>query len=515
MADRFNVAADLIRARLELELFLLGGAFDLYEDRAFIATVQACDASAEISYGKLILSCWGEGWSRSWRVVDCQPAETGLRLECARQMNRARSILSLERGRGENRGSVTRDEFPAWLARMIESRFTGCRVEPARTPRETAYNFSDLHTRLMMKDRNKTALCLGVASREPQATTDALLGQAIMWLDAHAGSRPFINRLMLFVPSGRALALATRLALVDRVDTEILLYEYDENRESISPVAAFDQGDLSDNLKRAARRALWPKAATLDPDAAALVERIVQLAPAHIETVFREGRVKMMIRGLEFAEVIVQQKRARFASYCEGPGFDRVGLNGAGLNEATWSDLERLVRKITRVRRADSDCRDHEFYRAQAERWLESLLRKDITALDTGLDPRHVYSQVPAYRGEKRAYIDLLAVTREGRLVVIELKVSEDAELPFQGLDYWARVDWHRRRGDFERRGYFKGVRLADLPPLLYLVAPLFRFHAATKLLAATITDRVGVYRVGINGEWRASVRVLLKERLN
>jgi hypothetical protein len=217
-----------------------------------------------------------------------------------------------------------------------------------------------------------------------------------------------------------------------------------------------------------------------------------------------------MIRGLEFAELLVKQKRARFISDGES-----VSLNSVSLNEADWPDLERLVRKITRVRSADSEFRDHEFYRAHAERWLESLLKTDITALDARLDPRHVYSQVPAYRGEKRAYIDLLAVTGGGRLVVIELKVSEDAELPFQGLDYWARVEWHRRRGDFERRGYFKGVRLADQPPLLYLVAPLFRFHAATRLLARTISDRVTVYRVGINTDWRASVRLLLKERLN
>ncbi|HXG63778.1 MAG TPA: hypothetical protein VNO70_01650, partial [Blastocatellia bacterium] len=131
------------------------------------------------------------------------------------------------------------------------------------------------------------------------------------------------------------------------------------------------------------------------------------------------------------------------------------------------------------------------------------------------LDPRYAYSQVPAYRGEQRSFIDLLAATREGRLVVIELKVSEDAEFPFQGLDYWIRVEWHRRRGDFQRRGYFQGLRLADAPPLLYLVAPLFRFHATTRLIAGCIAERVPVYRIGINEDWRAGVRILLNEKLN
>jgi hypothetical protein len=36
--------------------------------------------------------------------------------------------------------------------------------------------------------------------------------------------------------------------------------------------------------------------------------------------------------------------------------------------------------------------------------------------------------------------IDVLAVTREGRLAVLELKAEKDIHLPLQGLDYWSRV---------------------------------------------------------------------------
>ncbi|HWP43645.1 MAG TPA: hypothetical protein VNO14_10450, partial [Blastocatellia bacterium] len=91
----------------------------------------------------------------------------------------------------------------------------------------------------------------------------------------------------------------------------------------------------------------------------------------------------------------------------------------------------------------------------------------------------------------------------------------EDAEFPFQGLDYWLRVEWHRLRGDFERRGYFEGLTVRDRPPLLYLVAPVFSFHATTKLIASSIIDRVQIHRIGINDDWRSGVRPLLHERLN
>jgi folate-binding protein YgfZ len=58
-------------------------------------------------------------------------------------------------------------------------------------------------------------------------------------------------------------------------------------------------------------------------------------------------------------------------------------------------------------------------------------------------------------------------------------------------------------------------VTLADAAPLLYLVAPLFRFNETTRLIAGSISDRVPVYRIGINEDWRAGVRVLFSERLN
>ena len=37
--------------------------------------------------------------------------------------------------------------------------------------------------------------------------------------------------------------------------------------------------------------------------------------------------------------------------------------------------------------------------------------------------------------------MDLLALRQDGRLVVIELKVSEDREHVLQGADYWRRVE--------------------------------------------------------------------------
>src|SRR5581483_12208428 len=110
---------DLSRIRYELERFLLGGAFELREDGRALARVESDCAAAEISYGKLVLSCWGEGWSRSWRVLRAGISPHALRLECARQMGRVRSTLELRRGAEEADSQSSRTEFPAKLAAMI------------------------------------------------------------------------------------------------------------------------------------------------------------------------------------------------------------------------------------------------------------------------------------------------------------------------------------------------------------------------------------------------------------
>jgi len=66
------------------------------------------------------------------------------------------------------------------------------------------------------------------------------------------------------------------------------------------------------------------------------------------------------------------------------------------------------------------------------ERWLESLVIENVDALDDRLDAGHLYSQVPAFSAADRAMIDVLTVTRGGRLTVVELKADEDIHLPLQ-----------------------------------------------------------------------------------
>jgi hypothetical protein len=192
------------------------------------------------------------------------------------------------------------------------------------------------------------------------------------------------------------------------------------------------------------------------------------------------------------------------------------GLEGRvrRLDASCRDEFGDFLREVRRIRCAGSPEPQHEFYRLQSERWLESLLFQDITRIDPALSPAHVYPQVPAFSGTDRGVIDLLTTTRRGRLAVVELKVQEEINLPLQGLDYWLRVNWLQKRNQFQESGYFLDCELAAAVPRLYLVSPAFRFHSTTEKLLSYFDRKIEVILIGINDSWRKEIKVLFRHQI-
>src|SRR5438477_12075600 len=136
-----------------------------------------------------------------------------------------------------------------------------------------------------------------------------------------------------------------------------------------------------------------------------------------------------------------------------------------------------------------------------------------VAAVDERLDADCLYSQVPAFSASDRAMIDVLTLTRDGRLAVLELKADEDIQLPLQGIDYWSRVAWHHARGDFQKFGYFPGRELSSQSPLLMLVAPALHVHPATDTLLHYVAPEIEWILLGIDERWRSDLRVVFRKR--
>ncbi len=143
------------------------------------------------------------------------------------------------------------------------------------------------------------------------------------------------------------------------------------------------------------------------------------------------------------------------------------------------------------------------------ERSLEAVVRASIHTLDPALLLHPVHSQILTFAGGDRDMVDLLATSPEGRLTILELKVSEDIHLPLQALDYWMRVKWHAERQELE--SLFPGLSIARRSPKLILAAPAMSFHSTHATVLSYFSPEIEVERIGINSDWQRQLRVILR----
>jgi hypothetical protein len=106
----------------------------------------------------------------------------------------------------------------------------------------------------------------------------------------------------------------------------------------------------------------------------------------------------------------------------------------------------------------------------------------------------------------------LLALRKDGRLVIIELKVAPNREHLFQAVDYWQEIERHRLAGNL--KGLFGKLPIADVPGLVYLVAPHSCFHPNLNFLAGVISPELEIFRFDLNENWREEIKVLERKRI-
>jgi hypothetical protein len=201
-----------------------------------------------------------------------------------------------------------------------------------------------------------------------------------------------------------------------------------------------------------------------------------------------------------------------FARWDDGTIFFGTDDRRKKPSAASWPALKRLLHDLEAHRRPLPGDTRHPFYRLRPERWLESIVRKDVTRIDTALDSQFVYTQVFANSDGEHGILDVLTVTRNGRLAILELRAAEHIHLPIQAADYWLCIGRHLRPGDFPRYGYFTDIELRPAPPLVYLVAPALRFHPATDVLLRSLAPELEVVRGGFAEDWRSGLRVVLRQ---
>lgn len=478
------------------------GPVEVHENGEWLASLAGFRSEVRTRGKQALIHLWSQETSlvrRILRISSCEPNHIQLDVQRFGPGKPAKlEFLGSTRPRTTLR--ISREQFKTRFARMLAERFPDAQIGSLTTAADLKHSFSSLYTRGVMTEHGRSWALMAAAPSENSTSFDGILSFALLWLDwtrQHTGRSP-VQGLRIFLPEGRTRTTMERArALNPALALEV--YEFSEHDPRFRRVEHSSQGNVESWLSP--RR----DAEITVAEAKLLIDSIRSLVPERaneIDVSVPSGTrdVCFRFRGLEFARRI------------DGRVYGGIGDGRTLSVAANSSEMAHLLGRLIQKRDCCTNELNDPLYRASPERWLETMVRREPARLDPQLIPEHLYSQVPALAAGERGVIDLLGVTRAGRLVVIELKASEDLHLPLQAVDYWLRVRRHLSEGDFQRYGYFQGIEITPDPPLIWLVAPSLHFHPANEVLMRYLSPELRLSRIGINENWRQGIRVISRQ---
>jgi hypothetical protein len=463
-----------------------------------------------IAHGRLLLSCWTEKGTHTWKIFSWEWTGEKLTLAASRRMGAERPVIELVPRASAKSIALTvktaRQARCKALAQLVSANHIGAKVERVSLSPGARRGQPGRYARISLRLRHERIAVTGLVAAGKPSDADAFLASALLWFKriSERARAPYIQQLRLIVETDLLKPVLQRVALLRQsLRQAVTVYEVDQQLTELTHADVPTREEL---WKRRLRR--FPP--TLPTEFTKVAARIQSIVPHAIDVVNARQGETLRYFGLPFARVrrIMGNERVWF------------GLEGSRrrlLDENNEDEFQNLLEDLQEYRAATTDDRRHALYRNAAEAWLESLLRRNITRLDPGLIIAPLHAQFRTARGGTISVrpIDLLALRHDGRLAVIELKVSEDREHVLQGVDYWQRVEAHRRRGHISRAKLFGDRKIKNDPPLIYLVAPTLRVHPAFNTLAHSIAPDIEIYRFDINEDWRSGVRVMRRVRVN
>ncbi len=491
-----DLSAELLAC---LKEFTADGAIEIRENGGRVAPFSGLSWEVRGAAEKPLLHLWSENYNLTRRVLaitDHSDQRLALAVERFGRAKPGRlEFIRMEYER--NLRDLSREEFCAGLGHLLAERFPDESLESLTSAPDLEHSLSGNYVRGLLRRGSSHVAVLAVPDGESADTAESSLTFGLLWL--HRSRNSFrhgaVIALRLILPKGEARHVIPRAAAL-KPDLSLELYERDTVRETLEKI----------DLRRAGNQETWlvphrESQALLDRSHAAL-DPVVALSPraVRVHPVARSREVVLRFRGLAFAR------------WDNGRIFFGCPDSREELTPSSMPALKRLLEQLEVHRHTLASESHHAFYRAQPERWLEALIREDVTRIDAALDPRFVYSQVFAHAGGEHGILDVLAITRSGRLAIVELKASEHIHLPLQAGGYWLRIRRHLEQCDFARYGYFPGIELQAAPPLVYLVAPALRFHPATDILLRFLPPELESTRVGLAESWRRGLRVVMRQ---
>ena len=214
---------------------------------------------------------------------------------------------------------------------------------------------------------------LAVPASETQGAIENSLTFALLWLECARQStgNGTLSLLRLIVPEGKAALLVHQLgALNPHLAVEI--YELNSRNEHVERVKPSANGNVTSWLVPRRESELLLNRAKGD------LTQIISLAPDAIQahSVPADQEVVLRFRGLPFVR------------WKDGQMFFGIGTAWKELNGRTECELKQLLLRLKNFRSPLTRNTRHPLYRAQAERWMQAMVMRDMTQIDVTPRPR-------------------------------------------------------------------------------------------------------------------------------
>lgn len=431
---------------------------------------------------------------QTWRIVDFQAKNNEIILHLTRNFEKEKSKIKLvPRILAKDLGDsveLARLEKANKIAEIIKGTFPKTKLVRVELNKENG-RFAQI---IFEKFSGKQTAVLSDVSEN--LTPEILLSTVILWqTKLFARKKNPIENVWILAEKKQAKNLQKLHALLretwqKRVSIKQISFEKDENKESIIDLPTLEIAQIWRKKKKDLKHFEYT-------EISASARKIIEFSPNEIDVVFSKNGETLRFNGLPFARV-----RKVFGKEQIWLGVEKERRI---LSENIFRESRKLIENLQEIRRFDSVNKRHEIYRNLSEAWLESVLRRNIHLLDANLILSPVYHQFRAERDK----IDLLGLRKDGRLVIIELKVSPDREVIFQAIDYWRKIENERRAGNLAKSELFGKLEIKDAPTVCYLVAPTLSFHREFNFLLQTVTPEIEIHRFNLAENWRESLKVL------
>ncbi len=434
------------------------------------------------------IECWSTSKNLVRRISAIHAERRGkLELDTEHFGGRTGRLLLIDLAHPANATATRRGDrlkYREQFRLSLNRQYPDWKIVELSTDPDLEHTLSPAYPRALLRKGTSAMAAIGAA--EDATDPDGALTFGLIWLDYLRRREPrlSIGGLLLFLPMGSEVNTCHRIR---HLDPQIAIFVHSKEGEEV--VHPEDYTNFTTRVEPLRE----PSYAGTEVESwlAHLcgIEGVQQTPRAN-------GATRLAVRGVEFA-------RTSGSELLFGLEHKHAG---------SLAQAEALARGLARLRHPDADDRHNLLYLRHPEAWLEAQLRANVQLLDGTLLAAPLYGQAPQIASANRGILDLLAVDFEGRLVVIEIKATEDLHLPLQALDYWMRVKWHLERGDFAQAGYFPGITVRPVPPRLLLVAPALQFHPSNESLLRYFSSNVEVERIGLGIEWRRELKVVLRQ---